>query len=86
MQFERLKYGTVANDQRGRRTAPASQMSVPENEGAVLVVTEANSRIDMNSNYSPLNKNTGHEDRMKTDEVDQLIEWTQNLPTNEDQL
>ena len=76
LQFERLKYGKFTSDERGRRTAPTSQMSLPENDQQVHVVTQANSSLDVIANFEKQEDNS-----IKNDEVDELIEWTQCLPT-----
>lgn len=81
VQFERLKYGKLTNDERGRRQTQPSQMSGSEMNQALLVVTEANSRVDIARSYENMNHREEHdEEHLKTDEVDELIEWTQALP------
>ena len=87
LQFERLKYGTLGSDQRGRRTDQDSETSIPESHRPALVVTEANSRMDMNSHFATaMHRDSLGEQFMKEDQVEELIEWTQNLPENEENL
>ena len=86
LQFERLKYGQLNNDERGRKLAEASHMDLSETNQRILVVTEANSRIDIENNYQ-MNLIPMQEDQLvKNDEVDELIEWTQCLPTTDETL
>ncbi len=86
MQFERLKYGKLTNDERGRKFAEMSQMDIGENHQRALVVTEANSRMDLTNLY-PTNLEQIHIGTpIKNDEVDELIEWTQCLPNNDETI
>jgi ubiquitin-protein ligase len=117
LQFERLKYGKLTNDERGRgrKLVEISQMTLSENtqraplvitqansrseisrmslseksvsennQQAPLVVTEANSRIDIITNSDDTEQKQEH-NYIKNDEVDELIEWTQCLPTTTDE-
>jgi len=88
LQFERLKYGRLTNDERGRKLAEVSQMSLSQSDQRALVVTEANSRTDLIDNYSihaeVIRENSPN--LIKNDEVDELIEWTQCLPNTDENL
>jgi len=85
-QFERLKYGKLVNDERGRKLAEISQMSINEAHQRALVVTEANSRIDITPNYETIIEQKREDSHIKNDEVDELIEWTQCLPTTDETI
>jgi hypothetical protein len=85
LQFERLKYGTVTNDERGRKLAEVSQLSLVENNQRALVVTETNSRIDITPHYENNIQQT-QDNYLKNDEVDELIEWTQCLPDTDETI
>ena len=80
MQFDRLKYGKLTNDERGRQFAEVSQMDIGEHNQRALVVTEANSRIDVTNIYPTHIEQNQEDHQIKNDEVDELIEWTQCLP------
>jgi len=83
-QFERLKYGKLINDERGRKLAQASKMSLDEVNQRALVVTEANSRVDILTNYENNTEQKQEDNHIKNTEVDELIEWTQCLPTKDE--
>ena len=86
LQFDRLKYGQLNNDERGRKLAEMSHMNLSETSQRALVVTEANSRMDLENTYR-MNLEPMQEDpSIKNDEVDELIEWTQCLPTTDETL
>jgi hypothetical protein len=60
-------------------------MSLPENDQRVHVVTEANSSLDVLTNdYEDNTEQKQEDDYVKNDEVDELIEWTQCLPTTDE--
>jgi hypothetical protein len=80
LQFERLKYGKLTNDERQHKFSELSQVELNENPQRMLVVTEANSRIDLSNNYPTNIEQVQVETPIKNDEVDELIEWTQCLP------
>jgi ubiquitin-conjugating enzyme E2 U len=82
IQFERLKYGKLASDERGDKLAQISQLSLAENDHRALVVTEANSRVEITANY--VNNEQQDDIHIKNDEVDELIEWTQCLPITDE--
>jgi len=84
LQFERLKYGKLANDEHGRKLAEMSQMSIIETNQRALVVTEANSRIDITPNYETIIEQKREDSHIESDEVDELIEWTQCLPSTDE--
>ncbi|CAF2557006.1 unnamed protein product [Rotaria sp. Silwood2] len=84
LQFERLKYGKLTNDEHRRKLAQVSQMSLAENNQRALVVTEANSRVDITTNYENTIRQIQERDLIKNDEVDELIVWTQGLPDTDE--
>lgn len=61
LQFERLKYGQLTNDKHGRKLTEVSQMSLSQPDQRALVVTEANSRMDIIGNY-PIQQETVREE------------------------
>jgi hypothetical protein len=75
LQFERLKYGNLTSHERSRQAMPISQLSVPEIDQQVHVVTQANSSLDVVAGAEKPGDN-----QIINDEVDELIEWTQGLP------
>ncbi|CAF1439782.1 unnamed protein product [Adineta steineri] len=81
-QFERLKYGQLTKEKRQRKTKPMSQMSVPEQVQQVHIVTEVDSSLDIPTNIEKQEDNSIKNDEI--DEVDELIEWTQCLPTTDE--
>jgi hypothetical protein len=84
LQFERLKYGKLTKDERGRKLAASSKMSLDEVNQRALVVTEANSRVDILTNYENNTEQKQEDNHIKNAEVDELIEWTQCLPTTDE--
>ncbi|CAF1180227.1 unnamed protein product [Adineta ricciae] len=80
-QFERLKYGQLKNQERMRPIAAVSQMSAPETDQQVHVVTQANSSLDVLTTEERQNSNP-----IQNEEVDELIEWTQSLPTTVEEM
>ncbi|CAF1036548.1 unnamed protein product [Adineta steineri] len=57
-------------------------MSVPEKVQQVHIVTEVNSSLDVPINIEKQEDNSIKNDEI--DEVDELIEWTQCLPTTDE--
>ena len=89
IQFERLKYGKLSTDNRSHRQGQLSQISVTDNTHSALVVTEANSRVDIAPSYTNIQQEEEYDDddnHVKNDEVDELIEWTQALPATTDEI
>ncbi|CAF1574918.1 unnamed protein product [Rotaria magnacalcarata] len=84
IQFERLKYGKLTNDEPTRKLVQVSQMSLAENNQRQLVVTEANSRIDETSNYENSFQIKQEPNIVQSDEVDELLQWTQCLPDGDE--
>ena len=80
VQFERLKYGKLTHEERGRRQAQSSQLSGSEMNQALLVVTEANSRVDIAPSYENIHHGEHDVGHLQSDEVDELLEWTETLP------
>jgi hypothetical protein len=80
LQFDRLKYGRVTNDEPERKLAEISQMSLSETNQHALLVTEANSRVDITPMYETEIEQKQEDNQLQNDEVDELIEWTQCLP------
>ncbi|UJR31191.1 hypothetical protein I4U23_018697 [Adineta vaga] len=81
LQFERLKYGQLSNQEHRRKIVPHSQMSLQGNDQQRHVVTQANSSLDLITNSERQNDN-----QIQNEEVDELIEWTQNLPTTAEEI
>ncbi|CAF0828974.1 unnamed protein product [Rotaria sordida] len=86
LQFERLKYGKLTNDERERKLVQVSQMSLNESNQRPLVVTEANSRVDITTNYENNIRHIEEHNLIKNDEVDELIVWTQCLPDTDETI
>ena len=61
-------------------------MDIGENHQRALVVTEANSRMDLTNLYPTNIEQLQMGTPIKNDEVDELIEWTQCLPTNDETI
>ncbi len=85
-QFERLKYGKLTSDERERKLVQESEMSLSENNQRALVVTEANSCLDMIRNYQNNTQQKQEDNYIKNDEVEELIEWTQCLPNTDETI
>lgn len=61
-------------------------MTLSETNQRALVVTEANSRMDITKTYENNSEDNQQDNYIKNDEVDELIEWTQCLPTADENL
>lgn len=61
-------------------------MSLAENNHRALVVTEANSRVDITPHYENNLQQHEEDNHIQNDEVDELIEWTQCLPDTDEIL